>query len=135
MDDTGNRRFWPVKCGSKIDIAKLKRDRDQLWAEAVVRFRAGEPWWLDTSELEEAAEIEQRARVKADEWIVPILQFVADHKTVTQDQIREHLGMKKENWTHTCENRVSQCLRADGWEHFKLNKQEDGSQPWGYRKL
>lgn len=42
-DATGGRRFWPLICGA-IDITAIERHRDQLWAEACVRFRAGDAW-------------------------------------------------------------------------------------------
>jgi predicted P-loop ATPase len=48
-DETGGLTFWPVAVGD-IDIPKLRADRDQLWAEAVVRYKAGEPWCMDNEE-------------------------------------------------------------------------------------
>ena len=46
-----------------IDLDGLERGRDQLWAEAVHRFKAGEPWWLETPALEALATAEQAARI------------------------------------------------------------------------
>lgn len=40
-DPTGNRRYWPIECIRSFSIRDLRRDRDQLWAEAVAIFRAG----------------------------------------------------------------------------------------------
>ena len=58
-DTTGNRRFWPVSV-TGFDRGQLKgldQEVDQLWAEAVVRWKAGEPLWLtDTAQWEEAAQ-------------------------------------------------------------------------------
>ena len=54
-DGTGNRRFWVVEVEG-LDIAQLRRDRDQLWAEAVRRFDKGERWWLDKDDAALMAE-------------------------------------------------------------------------------
>jgi hypothetical protein len=45
IDSTGARRFWPVKCGYKVEVEMLERDREQILAEAVVRFKSGADWW------------------------------------------------------------------------------------------
>lgn len=63
---TGNRRFLPVPVG-RVDIEGLRRDRDQLWAEAM----ACEPLVKDLSlpeSLWAAAGVEQDKRTKADVW-------------------------------------------------------------------
>lgn len=60
-DETGNRRYWPVLCNS-VDIESLKRDTEQLWAEAVHRYKLGEQLWLDEEEYK-LAEAQQQERV------------------------------------------------------------------------
>lgn len=75
-DRTGNRRYWPVRCGV-IDIAALKRDREQLWAEALARFQAGEEWWL-THDVEQVAAEEQNKRLPQSEIDVRVMGFL-DH--------------------------------------------------------
>jgi hypothetical protein len=39
-DTTGNRRFWPVHCDvDEIDLIGLRRNVEQMWAEAVYMYR------------------------------------------------------------------------------------------------
>lgn len=38
-DETGSRRYWVVRCGSRVRVSDLARDRDQLWAEALLVYR------------------------------------------------------------------------------------------------
>lgn len=59
-DETGNRKYWTVSCQySPQSLDLLRRDRDQLLAEAVAAFRAGEKWHFGYEEqhiTEEEAE-------------------------------------------------------------------------------
>jgi predicted P-loop ATPase len=59
-DKTGGRRFWPVRCRA-INLEALARDREQLLAEALERYRKGEEWHL-TQGLEVLAQQEQELR-------------------------------------------------------------------------
>jgi predicted P-loop ATPase len=77
-DDTGARRIWGIPVGH-IDIAELKKDRDQLWAEAVHRFKAGKRWWPTRLVERHCFSGEQATRQEHDdreeaiaEWIVRV---------------------------------------------------------------
>ncbi|AMJ40358.1 VapE domain-containing protein [Anaerotignum propionicum] len=66
-DRTGNRRFWPLVVGArkakKSVWADLDNDLDQLWAEAAMRFKIGEPLYL-SGEVEKAAKEQQESHRK-----------------------------------------------------------------------
>lgn len=74
LQDRKNRRFWAVTVGD-IDIHELDRDRDQLWAEAVEAFKAGEQWWLTPDEELLADEVISKRRTE-DPWVNMILDWV-----------------------------------------------------------
>ena len=122
-DPTGARRFWPVTCIERIDIEGIRRDRDQLWAEAVHRFEAGEPWWLETPELEALASIEQRARYIVDPWQAPVEEWLngRDDTTITE-VLSEALGLDRGDHSQRSVNRVSAILTDTGFTRVRARK-------------
>jgi predicted P-loop ATPase len=118
-DPTGARRFWPVVCGG-IDLETLIRDRDQLWAEALVRFQDGMPWWLDTPELEALAKSEQEARYEVDAWTEKIVQWLAGRTDASVGEVLTGaLGVARESWSQTVQNRVAKILVNSGFERCR----------------
>jgi len=133
-DETGGRRFWPVKVG-RINIDELRRDRDQLWAEARQRFQGRANWWLDSRDLMEASREEQQARYEGDAWDDKIAKFVSTRDTVSIPEILEFCIEKlKKDWSRSDELRIVRSLKSKGWTRYRETADENGHRPRGYRR-
>lgn len=135
-DETGARRFWPVAC-TEVNLSFLATNRDQLFAEAVHRFKAGEPWWDVPADL---ATAEQDLRRADDEWIEAIRLYINEEPTprehggvfwtrrliplteLTVSGILEFALQKaKGNWTRSDEMRISACLKRMKFKRKRRN--------------
>ena len=156
-DETGNRRFWPLRCGT-IDLDALRRDRNQLWAEALARFRNGAIWWLQDPELVAMADAAQAERMQADAWDSLIERWIGwERRRVNrgyagyddwQDEeierraplvdvsvgevLAEAIGIEPARWSRADQMRVSAWLKANGWRRYQA-RTEVGRE-WRYRR-
>lgn len=65
-DDTGNRRYWPFKVVSNCEIDLIRRDREQLFAEALYLYECGEVTYLKEDRLVAKMKVQQAAREMQD---------------------------------------------------------------------
>lgn len=122
-DRTGNRRFLPVKTGT-IDLEVLRRDRDQLWAEAAYREAQGEGIVLP-QELWAVAAVEQDERLEDDPWLEPLAAvqgkaFGEETRVFTSDLLGEVLGIEIERQHNGHAKRLAGLMRSLGWEPKKF---------------
>ena len=79
QDKTGNRRFWPIDAGKRSATKSVWNDldaeMDQLWAEAVTRWRLGEPLYL-AGDLADAAKAQQEDHREVSAREGPVLDFL-----------------------------------------------------------
>jgi predicted P-loop ATPase len=117
-DETGGRRFWPVKVGV-IQIEQLIRDRDQLLAEATQLYRAGWPWWPDAQFEREHIAPEQEQRYDADAWEDPIIDWLGRRieKRVLIGQVaKDALNLQTDRLGRADQNRIKQVMERAGWK-------------------
>jgi predicted P-loop ATPase len=82
-DETGGRRFWPIKVTRPIDIEAVFAEREQWFAEALARLDAGEHWWLEGDAATALAQTEQEDRYEEDIWEQPIRAWLDDEAAPT----------------------------------------------------
>lgn len=130
-DSTGNRRFWPVRVG-EVRLAELRRDREQLWAEAAAREAAGVSIRLDPA-LYDAARAAQEERRVEDPWVQVIDDILGDleGKLRTADTWLL-VGVSRDRRTQQDNERLGEVMRELGWERVKLRF--GGDPEWAYAR-
>lgn len=126
-DATGNRRYWPVYA-TKINFNILFEWRDQLWAEAVHLYHAGEKIWLEGDEYQ-IAEKEQSKRYKFDAWFDDIEQLCIDRDFVSYADIYEGLNIERSRKDFQSKSRITSIMTSLGYKEIRktvLNKKVSG---------
>lgn len=132
-DETGARRLWPVRVVALIDVDGIKRDRDQIFAEGVHRYRAGENWWPDPEFEAEVIKPEQTERRSIDAWQQPIgewLQGRRDSKISVMEVATGALFMERAKLGTFDQNRIKACMSLEGWR--KIPKRVIAGYLWEY---
>ena len=128
-DPTGARRYWPVTC-TEINLECIRETRDQLWAEAIARYKAGEKWWLSNQEEIAEAVNEQSLREADDTWGELIDSELHGVTRITINDILSKIGVPIEKRDRRCERRVGHHMRRIGWTRKKMRPSAYKSPIW-----
>jgi len=138
-DDTGERRWLPLRVGT-TDLASLRDDRDQLWAEAIHLYRAGGVQWAEAQTLA----VDEHAAFKVeDPWLEPIRSWLlASEDFEPGDQPRcvnpfklttvlhSALGLATGSHDQKALKRAARVLRALGFEKQRATRNSGGKSVW-----
>jgi len=134
QSQTGNRRFWPIRCG-RIDLEGLRRDRDQLWAEAGVLEEQGIALELPPALWGSAAALQEERRDQ-DPWddilvdtektswakLEKRMDGGMEWRIATRAALEHVLGLGAEKQSDVAAKRLVFSLRRLGWDGPKAMK-------------
>lgn len=112
QDETGARRFWPIRCRD-IRIDLVRSNRDQLLAEAMAAFKDGATWWEVPSQ---EARIEQLQRYVGDPWSELVLEAAAGHTKLTVEAVMDYMKLDVTRRDRAAQMRVAAILKMAGYE-------------------
>jgi predicted P-loop ATPase len=114
-DETGARRFWPIRCArdAQVRVDIIHAMRLQYMAEARARIAQGETWWQMPDEETLA---EQRKRYDADPWLDPVSGYLIGRDEITTNELLlECLKFETNRISKGDQMRVTRCLTVLGW--------------------
>jgi predicted P-loop ATPase len=128
-DSTGNTRFAPVACGSAIRYEELGGVRDQLFAEAIALYRAGQRRYATRAEEERYFLPEQQRREIADPWFEVIWRWL-DKGTMGRVTLAEVISdclkieMERVDNARQMATRIGIAMKRAGWRKGRLGAGE-----------
>ncbi len=146
FDTTGNRRYWPFWIGQRINTEWLSRWREQLFAEALVHYQAGERFYPSPEEEEVYFVPEQNKRLAETSVQSRLYDMLTREgapggegkvsatinqltKFLTMDQLVAALGTDPGKSSSMLEGQIRAWLEAHGWE---AAREKTGQRRRGY---
>ncbi len=117
LQDAENRRYLPVRVsGADVNIAMIEGARDQLWAEAVHRYKQHEKWWITSSQLVEEAKAQVETARSSDAWEGILASQLNGINRVTVPEAAGKLGITWDKLGKSEQIRIGNSLRKIGFE-------------------
>jgi predicted P-loop ATPase len=137
QDPTGNRRYLPVETGDLSPDA-MRRDRLQLWAEALAMYRAGFSVVLPEA-LWDVARTIQSSRAVEDPWADLIANHLAENPEITfvttAEILRDAIEMDGNGMRNADSKRVAGILRRMGWRAIKPRVAGEANPKRGFERV
>jgi hypothetical protein len=138
LRDLENRRFHPVRAPGRTPeekekaIAAIRAIRDQLWAEAVHRYKEGEKWWTVDSEVGAKVAEEVGAARQADPWEDILAERLEHVNDTTLKDAAALLNVTTDKLDRKTEMRISSSLKLIG---FERKQRPRPSRAWYYARV
>lgn len=134
-DQTGNRRYLPVRVG-RVRPDLIRRDRDMVLAEAVAAWAAGERWWHEDGEAAAAAQ-EVLARLDVEPHAAAVerwwygMEPARRPREVAQLDVAEMaLKLPVDRVTHSVRVALGRAMSDLGFE--RRRRMQSGATSWYY---
>jgi len=139
-DTTGSRRFWviplPQMEGQKIDIQKVKQERESIWKAAILAWRAGEKPYL-TNEDQKESNSKNKLFVQENIFHEPLRIWTNSHskeRFFTTDEAIIESGIKEREQIKQSDFKVA-ATALKGLGYFQVEKRINGIKArWWFKR-
>ncbi len=137
-DETGNRRFWPTKI-TNIKLKELKKDKDQLFAEAYAMYSMGAEPFVEDPKWWAIAKSVQLSKMEYDDLASPLSEYLCSEENMLPE---EGFGVIQALELVPClagirndragQMRIAKMLKAVGYN--RVRKRVDNFRGWIWTK-